>query len=269
MRKEITDFITAYIREKDKGGIIRNIWRTPIVCFGDARREEMKDLRELVHPEHAMPWEVLPEAKTVIAYFLPFTEEIAKSNEHGRLSSVEWAKAYEKTNAAIVELNEAIVAFLKARGIEAAVPKEAFVYDEAVLKSKWSQRHVAYYCGLGTFGINNMLITDKGTSGRIGTVVTALDVAFDEPLAKERCLYKQDGSCGVCVKRCPSGALTKTGFDRFLCNDLCGENASVHVGYVENSSYDLGHGSDDAVRSNTCGKCVVGVPCTVAVPKKS
>lgn len=33
--------------------------------------------------------------------------------------------------------------------------------------SEWSHRHAAYIAGLGIFGINNMLITNKGCVGRI------------------------------------------------------------------------------------------------------
>ncbi len=61
--------------------------------------------------------------------------------------------------------------------------------------------------GLGTFGLNNMLITAAGCCGRLSTVVTNLRVTADTPLLTENCLYKKSGRCGLCVKRCPSGAL--------------------------------------------------------------
>ena len=36
MKKRITDFIVNYIRKAYEEGIIRFIWREPIVRFGDA-----------------------------------------------------------------------------------------------------------------------------------------------------------------------------------------------------------------------------------------
>jgi epoxyqueuosine reductase QueG len=264
MEQAITELIMGFAKEHDKVGLIPNIWRTPLVRFGDANHPEMERLRELVHPEHVLPNEVLPGAKVVIAYFFPFTEEIGDSNKKDRLSSKEWAMAYEKTNAAFGELNQVLISFLKEKGHQAAVTPEAFRYDESILKSRWSQRHIARLCGLGTFGMNNMLITEAGCCGRIGTVVTDLDVEPSVPIGSEYCLFKRDGSCEACIERCPSKALTKEGYKRFACNSLCEENAKVHIGY--GSSYTVENADQDMTGSYTCGKCVVGVPCTFRRP---
>lgn len=272
MREKVTEFIKNYAKKADEGGIISYIWREPLVYFGDARRPELVKLRELIHPEHDLPWEVLPEAKTIVAYFLPFRKEIGDTNKSGRLSSAEWAKAYEKTNATILEINLALIKYLQEQGIMAAISPESGSYDDKLLLSKWSQRHLAYYCGMGTFGINNMLITEAGCCGRVSTVVTALDVEWDPMPEMEYCLYKRNGSCGKCVKHCPAVALTaedgKYAYDRNKCNGLCDENAAVHVGYCEKPSYQLEDTSKALVGSNTCGKCVVGMPCTYRIPKR-
>ncbi|MEG0377281.1 MAG: epoxyqueuosine reductase, partial [Eubacterium sp.] len=264
MKKTIQSFIIDYVKTEDEHGLIPNIWREPLVRFGDVKHPELEDLRRLVHPEHVIPRLLFPEARTIIAYFIPFTKAIGDSNIKGRLSSKEWAMAYEKTNAAISRLNEALIEFLKTRGIRAAVPVEAGWYDESVLKSKWSYRHIARLCGLGTFGKNNMLITEAGCCGRLGVLVTDLDIAPDVPIVEEYCLYKKDGSCGACIPRCPSEALSTEGYDRFVCNALCGENAEVHVGY--GTSYKLENTNKALTGTNTCGKCVVGLPCTYGRP---
>ncbi len=62
-----------------------------------------------------------------------------------------------------------------------------------------------------------MLITKIGCCGRYSTIVTNLDVKPDSPLEDEFCLYKKNKSCGICVKHCPSGALTLDGYDRHKC----------------------------------------------------
>ena len=66
-----------------------------------------------------------------------------------------------------------------------------------------------------------MLITKTGCCGRYSTIVTNLDVQADSPLEEEYCLYKKNGTCGVCVQHCPSGALTFDGFNRYKCYDVC------------------------------------------------
>lgn len=59
-----------------------------------------------------------------------------------------------------------------------------------------------------------MLITKIGCCRRYSTIVTNLDVKPDSPLEDEFCLYKKNKGCGICVKHCPSGALTLGGYDR-------------------------------------------------------
>ena len=44
------------------------------------------------------------------------------------------------------------------------------------LISDWSHRHVAVIAGLGKFGLNNMLITDNGCCGRVGSFITDLKI---------------------------------------------------------------------------------------------
>lgn len=263
MKKVITEFICEFAREHDKNGLIKNIWREPLVTFGDANNKEFKKFREEVHPQHILPKDILLDAKVIIAYFFPFKEDVANSNKNGELSSKEWAMAYEKTNSTFTELNSSLISFLAKHGYNGAITPEAFKYDELLLKSRWSQRHVAKLCGLGTFGINNMLITYAGCCGRVGTLVTNLDVLTHTPISEEYCVYKQRGACGACIKKCPSKALTKEGFNRNLCYELCGQNAEIHVGL--GTSYSI-EGAVSEKGSYVCGKCVVGVPCAFKSP---
>lgn len=267
MKEKIREFISDYARKADEAGIIQHIWRAPVVRFGDATLPELARLKELVHPEHDMPEDVLSGAKTIVAYFMPFRKEIGDTNKGGRLSSKEWAMAYEKTNAFFNEMNDALIVFLAENGARAAVSPAAGSYDNAILRSKWSQRHLAYYCGLGTFGKNNMLITEQGCCGRIGTVVTDLVVAHDHRIETEYCPYQRDGSCGACIKHCPVGALTAEGYNPKLCDGMCDENGAVHVGYCEKPSYQLENSETGLIGSNVCGKCVAGMPCTYRIPK--
>ena len=255
IRCEITQLIADFAEREDANGRILHIWRTPIVRFGDAKLPAFRTLPELAHPGHLLPEDILEGAETVIAYFFPFRETLGSSNLAGRLSSAEWALAYEKTNAAFGRLNEQLIAFLAERGIRAAAAPKSAQYDSELLMARWSQKSVGYLCGLGSFGLHRMLITDEGCCGRIGTVVTDLDVPHDMPVEEEYCLYKKQGSCGVCADRCPSGALTREGYDRSLCGRICAENEQAHR-----------HGSVPVNGADICGKCAVGLPCTFRRP---
>lgn len=209
-----------------------------------------------------MPREVLPDASIVIAYFIPFGRWMPDTNNKGDLSSPEWAEGYELTNAMFGRLNRHIISTVRQLGFEAATASQAGVFYRDEVTSHWSFRHFAYAAGLGTFGLNNMLITAEGCAGRCNTVVTNLDVEPDSPQQEEACLYKRNGSCGACVSKCPSGALTRDGFDRHRCYEQCLKNAAIYDSF--GSSYTDG---SQTIGSEVCGKCVTGLPCTHRRPK--
>jgi len=124
--------------------------------------------------------------------------------------------------------------------------------------STWSERHAAYAAGLGTFGLCDGLITPVGKAVRCGSVVARIDVSPTErPYGKhtEYCLFLTEGSCGLCIERCPVGAVTKNGHDKEKClahvDGICVEFAKTH--------YDLD--------INVCGLCQTGVPCESGIPK--
>jgi epoxyqueuosine reductase QueG len=254
---EICDFIKKYAEEQN----ISTKWGTPLVGFADAAHPYILSLKEIISPSHSMPKDVLDDASIIIAYYVPFTKELAKTNEQaGRLASPEWALAYEQTNAMFGLLNTHLIDYLKNMGYKAAVSEETSTFDQEKLISNWSHRHFAYEAGLGTFGINNMLITKSGCCGRFFTIVTNLGVIADTPLPEDLCLYKGNGSCGVCVSNCPAGALSFRGYDRKKCYSLIRENAKIHTEFGSSYMDEKGENANSE-GSEVCGKCVTASPC--------
>ncbi|GEP67241.1 epoxyqueuosine reductase [Clostridium beijerinckii] len=262
MKKKITKLIKNFIKEYERQDNISTRWGDPLVGFADANDPYILNFKGLITPTHKLPTDVLSDASIVIAYFVPFTKELAKTNgTPGDVSSPEWALAYEETNAMFVKLNEYMISELRKLGYHADISPEASTFDQKILKSNWSHRHFAKAAGLGTFGINNMLITSVGCCGRYNTIVTNLDVKADSTLKEELCLYKKNGSCGVCVKHCPSGALTLDGYDRHKCYVVLMKNAELYTEF--GSSYTDESGDEpNSIGSEVCGKCVVNTPCT-------
>lgn len=248
----IKKLINDFVREYESRDNVATKFGNPIVAYANASHPYILGLKELVGSRHLIPTEVMPDAASVICYYIPFTKELAASNKEGAMASPEWARAYEELNALIAELNERICEYLRDGGYNGATSAKATEFDEEKLISDWSQRHMAYAAGLGTFGINNMLITENGCCGRYSSVVTDMPMAWGEPRMEEHCLYKKNGGCGVCMKNCPVSALTPTGYDRQKCYDKCKENAAVYKDY--GTSY-------GAEGSEVCGKCVTGSPC--------
>jgi len=254
--------VQSYVREYQKKADITSKWGETLVGFADANHPDIYKLKESISEKHVMPNEVLEKATIIIAYFIPFTKELADTNkEAGDIASLEWARTYEETNAMLGQLNRYLIKELRKMGYKAVVTKEATTFDRDRLMSNWSQRHIARIAGLGTFGINNMLISQKGCCGRYSTVVTNLDVEPDDIIEEEYCLYKSKGICGVCVKHCPSGALTLNGYDRNKCFQVCMKNAEIYRDFGSSYHDESGQGVN-STGSEVCGKCVVNVPCS-------
>jgi epoxyqueuosine reductase QueG len=248
----ISQFVNSYPAE--------TVWGEPIVGFADANLPEIQNLKNRISPAHGLPQEVLPDAKTVIVYFVPFTKELAATNrESGDLASPEWALAYEETNAMCKEMNNGLTEYLATVAVKACVAPQTASFDTESLISGWSHRHFAWAAGLGTFGINNMLITKNGCCGRYSSIVTNLDTEHGSPLKEEYCLFKRNGKCGVCMKRCPSGALTPEGFDRHKCYAVLLKNAAIYNNL--GTSYTDANGNAVSSGSDVCGKCVTSIPC--------
>ena len=229
----------------------RTSWREPLMACADAHDPLFGRLGEVANPGHLQPSDILRGARTVIAYFLPFSRGIIAGNSSGRYASDGWARSYIETNALIAHINTRMSAVLESHDFRAGTIAPTHNFDVQSLLSPWSHRHAAYNAGLGTFGLNRMLITEQGCCGRIGSLVTDAAIPADPRPEQEYCPFRIDGSCGACVKRCPVGALSTSAFDRHACYGalLANERRFAHLG-----------------RADVCGKCLCGLPCSEARP---
>jgi epoxyqueuosine reductase QueG len=253
MKEEIKSRIERFVRHYPELNQTVTPWDSPLTGFASADDPLFDRLKTAVGPTHAMPRDLLEDARTVIVFFIPFTLDLARTNKEGRDSSREWALAYIETNKLIHNLNGHIAEFLESRGHAVRTMPATHNFDLEKLKSDWSHRHVAFIAGLGRFGFNNMMITDRGCCGRLGSLVTSLDVEADARPQGEACLYRHDDSCLKCVDRCVNDALFEDRFDRFKCHEMCLQNEKLHLS--------MG-------KADVCGKCLVTVPCSHRVPRK-
>jgi epoxyqueuosine reductase len=75
-----------------------------------------------------------------------------------------------------------------------------FVDSAPVLERSWAQRS-----GLGWIGKNgNLLTKNSGSFFFIATLITDLELEYDDPFAKDYC-----GSCRRCVEACPTEAISE------------------------------------------------------------
>ena len=220
-------------------------YRNPLFGYADAVDPIFSRLKEAVGPGHLLPRDLLPEARTVFAFFLPFQKRILENNRSGETASREWAEVYIATNRLIAEITAELKNTMAKEGVRLESQPPTYVFDRKLLIANWSHRHIAYACGLGTFGRNNLLITRKGCGGRFGSAV--LDILLEpspRPDEIHHCFH-QSRRCSYCLQICPVRAITPAEFHRQACYAQC----------LKNDRY-----FNDLETSDVCGKCAAG-PC--------
>jgi epoxyqueuosine reductase QueG len=231
------------------------IYDEPVIGYAAASDPLFSELTkpEVIGDHHLMPGAWLAGAQTVISAFLPFTETPRKANSADmNWPADEWLHARIEGQECIQALFQYAAEMLVKEGFAAVVPItdprfkmwHPYIKDrsqQGFYSSNWSERHVAYICGIGTFGLSTGLITEKGTAGRCISLVTN---AFFEPSPRtytkidEYCIH-----CGACIRNCPANAISEKRKEHPPCSvflDQVKEKHSPRYG---------------------CGKCQVQVPC--------
>jgi epoxyqueuosine reductase QueG len=257
VNKEITELIMEYVKNYKELKHTETDWRDPIVGFADAKDELFLKLKEIIGPNHALPADIVSNAESVITFCVPFTKETIESNIAGEESSREWDYAYIETNNLINDLSTYLYEKITAKGFQASLLPATYNYDAEKLISDWSHRSVAYISGIGKFGINNMFITKSGCCGRLGSVITDMELTPTTRTDEEYCLYKYNGTCKKCIERCVNNVFQIQNNEVFFDNKKC--NEQIYDKIVP--EYPIGIG-------DTCGKCMVGVPCSMTIPRK-
>lgn len=266
------------------------IYNKPLMSVAPADDPLFESLLDpkVVGPHMLMPNEWLPEAKSVVAFFLPATKWIKEGNQREPVAvSKEWLLGRTDANLICLTLSEYICEKLNEAGFKTCIPQNdprfilrsaarngindatlkelglknvynnyqrksffsANASDFPVYNSNWSERHVAYVCGLGTFGVSTNLITKAGTTGRFVSLVT--DWVPNQYDVREYSNWMEYcNRCGACIKRCPGHSITMTGKNKMMCHD-----------HVESVGF-------AAVPRYGCGKCQTGIPCEDGIPPK-
>ena len=230
----------------------------PLVRVGAADDPLFEQFREpqAVGPLMRLPSEWLPGARSVISYFFPMSERVRTSNRVGAFASDEWFHARIQGQAFIIAAGKHLCEYLRSQGFRAVCPTAEPEFQAHFLEegdpvrsfcSNWSERHVAFACGLGTFSLSKGIITERGTAGRFGSVITDADLPISDRPYED--IYEYCSRCGTCIAHCPAGAISlEAGKDNLACYGAMVESRSIHPGYVG------------------CGKCQVGVPCETGIP---
>ena len=240
MEEDLIRIISSQVSALDRP----DLYRQPLVSFSSADDSRYPALKNIIGEWHLNPCELLPDARSLISYFVPFTKEVVMEPKELANGSPLWSEAYQEINRDFDLINDALARYLNHRGYSALSIKATHTYDPGDLKSAWSHRSAAVIAGLGAFGANRMVITEKGSGGRFSTVITSAHLKAQSKPVGNKCLYFENGSCALCFKVCPVGALAENGMDKFACQDELNKNESLLKSTSSLQSAD------------TCGKCI-------------
>lgn len=202
-----------------------------------------------VGPHHLSPTEWLPGAHTAIAYFLPFTLAVREANRSPGLPATEWLYGRIEGETLNVALRRYLAEYLAAAGHQTLVPVLDERFKVVERRSNWSERHVAFVAGLGTFSLNCSIITARGAAGRVGSLVTTAALApTPRPYSDT---HEYCTRCGMCIDRCPVAAIDENGKSHPLCADHLDRTFE---------RYRPRYG---------CGKCQTDVPCEDGIPGRA
>ena len=264
------------------------IYAGPLIGVARGDDHIFDEFKSAVAPEHLSPAEMwlksgLPDGENldarlrIVSIIFPYVREIreAGGRSRGDMPPEIYCVARNFADAFIRGATDKVAGFLQEHGYQATsgIGSRAFQMlsdkESGRIYANWSERHVAFVAGLGTFSLHEALITEAGCNVRIGSVLTdaPLEVtprASDDPYAN--CLHFAKGTCGACIARCPAGALTEDGHDKHKCRLYGGKVREEMLGRPLRAILRSKHLKIDKGEKVTysvgCALCQFDVPCT-------
>ncbi len=274
MEQTIRNEILRFVRESPDNRFPdgeRPYFEEPLIGFAAADDPLFGEYKRIIGDFHLTPGEIMEgtygigigEARTVVCWILPIAKATRESNRREeKAPSRDWALTRAQGEHFNTLLRMHLVEMLGLWGTQAVAPLLSGMWRPVMdpktgMASTWSERHAAYAAGLGTFSLNDGFITAKGIAHRCGSIITNETItptnrSCGDPWSN--CLFSRDGSCGICIDRCPVGAISRQGHDKEKCQ------AFVY-GELRKTA-----GEAYGIMETGCGLCQTRVPCESRVP---
>jgi len=253
------------------------IFDEPLVGFVKGDDPIFAEYKKIIGPHHYTPEEIMswqaknnnvepPKAEdlSVVSIIMPIT----KATKDENAAQTDWPSERWAQTRLLGEIFSQmyvrdIVTFLMSKGVLAIAPDVTPMfnkkrYPKVGWASPWSHRHIAYAAGLGTFGMQDFFITEKGCAHRTASFVVNLKLEPNRTRPEDihaYCLHYQDKNCLKCAKRCPVDAITAENAHN---KEECYKKVASSLKYCNKHYHIFIYG---------CGLCSVGVPCESGIPE--
>lgn len=224
LRQEIEDYISTMIKNHSKAAY----YRDPVIGYASASDPLYDQLDSIIGNPQIHPKDMLPGAETVMVLFLPYSKVVYNDAKSSHLISSIWSDAYMHTNSLLSQIMSSVSTMLAEKGIQSASEPPTENYDHFNKTAQWGHKSNAVIAGIGSFGLNHLLITEKGCMGRLNSLVIDAYIPPTTRTGHEYCLFYQTGKCKACIAKCPSGAIWEDGsIDKFRCDGYL-EGKNIH-----------------------------------------
>lgn len=174
------------------------------------------------------PYDMLNCAKTVIVIFISYSNVVYQDIKGNQKTSIIWSDAYMQTNALLNQITLNLQKLLESKGFHGTSEPPTENFDHVTKTASWGHKSNAVIAGIGTFGLNHLIITKQGCLGRLNSLVTDAYIPATKRPDSSYCLYYKNGKCKVCTMNCPSGAISPNGdIDKKRC-DAYLEGKNIH-----------------------------------------
>ena len=170
----------------------------------------------------SLPHSIHPEKISILSFGFSFSNNIKEAGSNIQTNPPDLYLIAR--NFADATKNEALIIiqqFLTNKGYNAAICHQSHLVEYVGYSSSWSERHIAYAAGLGSFSLTDAFISEYGVNIRLGSIITDVPFSISKRIVKtpySNCLYFSNGGCKKCIERCPTNALSEQGHDKKRCH---------------------------------------------------
>jgi hypothetical protein len=316
INNQVFQFLENFFSTSDLNKLPKNygggrIFNTPVIGISQGDDPIFLKYKKIIGPKHLTPIEVwldsgfpnkpdLSSELRILSIICPYVDKIRQTGSKAVVKRDDVVSSTLKNGEKIdvvlpaeiysigrnfanpfkIEVVKQSIGFFRNLGFNAIGGAISNAFNLIEFKSNWSERHIAFAAGLGTFSLHEGFISEVGCNIRITSVITDAPLKVtprtsDEPYGN--CLYYIDGSCRKCEENCPGAAIDENGHDKLKCwtygnyiklhmNDRFGSLLKPHSRRVNGEIRKYNYMNKKAAVG--CAFCQFNVPCMDKNPSK-